>query len=113
MRVANAGRRFPDRVWITRQQPGHYDDRGEWEPGTAASILHRARVQPLGIEDANLVGGAQLSERLTVYVPVPDAARAARDEAEADTVRVGTDSYVVTESFSWPSHSKLVLLRET
>ena len=57
MRLANQGRRFPDTITRRRQAAGHYDAHGEWVPGTVVDVELRASVQPLGTEDAELVGG--------------------------------------------------------
>lgn len=87
---------------------------GEVEEGVVTEATFRASVQPLGLEDADLVGGAQLLHRLKVYVPIEDALVAAFDDRGADTVLHGGVEYVVEESRSWSgSHTRATLLRET
>ena len=65
------------------------------------------------LEDVDSVGGARLVNRQKVYIPRPDALRAASDRANADRVVIDGTEYVVEESQSWRSHTKAVLLRET
>lgn len=96
-----------------REGPGQYDGLGEFVPGPVVETELRASVQPLGTEDAELEGGSQLSARLAVWIPEPDALAAAFDDARADEVVYRGDTYVVTESFSWPNHTEARLLRET
>ena len=62
-------RRFPDAIVRRRQGPGTYNQYGEFESGQIVTIVLPASVQPLKLEDANFVGGAQLVERLKVYAP--------------------------------------------
>ena len=42
---------------------------GEVEPGQIVRTILPALVQPASLEDLNLEGGVQLSERLRVYIP--------------------------------------------
>ena len=74
---ALAIRRFPDTITRRRQEPGDYNLYGEWVEGAMVGTVLAASVQPLKLEDSDLVGGVQLSERLRVYVPAPDALAAA------------------------------------
>ena len=76
------------------------NDFGVFVPGTVEETTFRASIQPLGLEDADHAGGVQVSHRLNVYVPEPDALAAAFDEANADTVIVDGLEYSVEESQS-------------
>ena len=78
-------------------------------------------MQPLGLADAETAGGAQLRNRLRVFVPdarslvdLDDAPLvAAYDDREADRVRLGAGrTFVVESSMAWPGHVEAVLLRE-
>ena len=109
-----APRRFPDTITRRRQGPGGFDVHGEWKSGPVTEIELRASVQPLALEDADFVGGAQLVDRLKVYIPEPDALGAAFDDREADRVVIDSCEYVVEESRSWPgSHTRATILRAT
>ena len=64
--------------------------------------------------DADIAGGVSLVERLRIYVPEPDALRAAFDDAGADAVAWLGLEFTVEESRSWPgSHTRATVLRET
>ena len=63
-------RRFHQEVVRRRQGPGGRDDVGEYQEGPLVRTILPALVQPISLEDNNLVGGVQLSERLTIHVPV-------------------------------------------
>ena len=63
-------RRFPNEVVRQREGPGSRNDFGKWVPGQIVRTILPALVQPISLEDNNLTGGVQLSERLTVHVPV-------------------------------------------
>ena len=109
-----AARRFPDTITRRRRMPGYYHDQtGAYVEGSVEEVDLRASVQPLAIEDSDFVGGALLVERAKVYVPEPDALVAAFDQSVADEVLIGTKTYVVEESRSWPSHTRATVLRET
>ena len=112
MRPANP-RRFRHVVTRRRMAVGHRDEFGEWIPARRVETAFRASVQPLGQQDAELVGGSQLSDRRAVYIPEPDALRAAFDDGEADHVLFDGVDFVVTNSWSWPGHTKSHILRET
>lgn len=106
-------RRFPDTIIRRRQAPGAYNSAGEWTPGAVTETELRASVQPLALEDTDLVAGADLTERRKVYVPEADALRAAADDAMADEVEVDGVRFVVEESRSWPGspHTRATILR--
>ena len=107
-------RRFPDKITRRRQAPGATNSFGEFQPGATTEVTFAASVQPLKLEDSDLAGGVSLVERWVVFVPEPDALRAAFEDRNADTVIVFGTTFVVEESRSWPgSHSRAVLLRET
>ena len=109
-----AARRFPQTVTRRRTMPGYRNDHGEWVPGTVSETDLRASVQPVTLEDADHAAGVQVSHRLTIYVPEPDALAAAFDESVVDVVVYRGLDYVVEESQSWPgSHTRAILLRET
>ena len=46
------------------------NSRGEVEPGQLVRSILPAMLQPLSLEDNDLVGGSQLSERVKVYCPI-------------------------------------------
>ena len=103
-----------------REAPGGYDDTGRWQPGEVTETTLLASVQPLGLADAETVGGAQLRDRRRVFVPdarplgdLDDAPLvAAFSDREADRVRLAAGVFVVEFSESWPGHVEAVLLRE-
>ena len=105
--------KYPDTIIRQRQAPGMRGLHGEWVPGATTETELRANIQPLCLEDKDLVGGSQLSHQLKVYVPEPGALIAAFETAEADTVLVDSLEYVVVESMSWRGHHTMAtLLRE-
>ena len=53
----------------SRQGPSTRNIYGEIEPGATVTAVLPASVQPVSLEDQDFVGGAQLMERLKVYVP--------------------------------------------
>ena len=103
-----------------RESPGGYDNTGRWQPGAVVETTLLASVQPLGLTDAETGGGAQLRNRLRVFVsdarPLGDLDDApliaAFVDREADRVRLAEGVFVVTASESWPSHVEAILLRE-
>ena len=64
-----AARRFPTEIIRLRQAPGDFNVYGEYVPGATLETPLKANVQPVGLKDADIVGGAQLIERLKVFVP--------------------------------------------
>ena len=105
--------RFPHRIVRRRQESGTTNTFGEFVPGTVIEVEFAASVQPLKLEDSDLAGGVSLVERWVVFVPEPDALRAAFEDREADHVVVFSTTFVVEESRSWPSsHTRATLLRE-
>ena len=105
-------RRFPDTITRRRSGAGSYVN-GEWVLGSETEVDLRAAVQPLALEDADFAGGAQLQERLKVYLPASEGElRAAADDAPADVVVYGGKVYVVEESRTWPKFTRAMLLRE-
>ena len=107
-------RRFPDRITRRRHGPGDCNSAGEYVKGMVEEVGLAASVQPLSVEDVDVVEGARLSERLKVYVPEEGVLRPAFDDRLADVVVwLGTE-YTVIESRSWPgSHTRATILRET
>ena len=104
-----------------REAPGGYDNTGRWQPGAVVETTMHANVQPLGLADTETAGGAQLRDRLRVFVwgvgassPVDDDAPlvAAFSDRKADRVLIDGADYVVEFSESWPGHTEAVLLRE-
>ena len=107
-------RRFPDRIVRRREAPGDRNGAGEFVPGAITEIELRASVQPLKLADADIAGGAQLSETFKVYIPEPDALAAAFDDRQADAVRWNGATFTVIESRSWPGgHTRATILRAT
>jgi len=106
-------RRFPDTITRKRQAPGTRNQYGEFVPGVVTETALRASVQPLGLEDEDVVEGSRLLDRLKVYVPQPDALLAAFGDRQADKVDVdGGVDFVVEQSKSWRgSHTRAILLR--
>ena len=107
-------RRFPHTIIRRRTAPGERNEFGVYEPGVVTEKVMRANAQPLSLEDADQVGGVQVTHRLSVYVPDPDALAAAFMDDAADRVLYDGNEFVVEESQSWPgSHCRAILLRET
>ena len=107
-------RRFPDSITRRREAPGRRDDTGEFQPGAVTETELRASVQPITLEDVDSVSGAMLRNRRKVFVPVPDALRAASETASADHVVIDGIAFVVEESMSWRRHhTRAIVLRET
>ncbi len=75
--------------------------------------VFRASVQPLGLEDRELLEGARLVRRFKVFVPEPNALAAAFDDAKGDLVLVDGAEYIVESSESWPNHTKAIVSRTT
>ena len=85
---------------------------GEFVPGMVTETELRASVQPMSLKDADFAGGVQVSHRLSVHVPEPDALSAAFEDDAADRVVVGGLAYAVEESQSWRgSQTRAILLR--
>ena len=61
-------RRFRDIIIRRRSLPGMRDGFGEWQAGATMDVELRASVQPLKLEDVDLAGGVQLTQRLKCYV---------------------------------------------
>ena len=109
-----AARRFPDTLTRKRTMPGHRNEFGEYVEGSVEETTLRASVQPMSLEDADDAGGVSVSERLSVYVPEPDALSAAFEDSTADTVEVDGLEYLVEQSQSWRGHhTRAILLRAT
>ena len=107
-----AVRRFPATITRKRQTPGHRNEFGEWVPGEVTETEFPANVQPISLEDEDAVEGSRLDERLTVYIPQPQALLAAFDDRQADTVLVDGAEFTVEKSRSWRgSHTRAILLR--
>ena len=126
------------RITRRRQAPGSYID-GVWTPGAVTEAVLLASVQPLTLEDVDLVGGAQFSDRRKIYVGYLEHAvvssddlaalrwggtaegfaeasepplAAAYEDRGADRVLIDGADYVVESSMAWPSHVEAILLRE-
>ena len=106
-------RRFPDTITRKRQAPGTRNRFGEFVPGEVTTTELRASIQPISLEDEDVLEGERLLERLKVYVPEPDALIAAFGDRQADKVDVdGGVDFVVEQSKSWRgSHTRAILLR--
>ena len=111
----NLHRRFPDRITRRRRSPVDYDRFGDRVDAYMVETELRAAVQPIALEDSDLVSGAQLVERLKVYVPASsgDLRAASDDLGEADQVDYKGRRYTVEESRAWPKFTRATLLRET
>lgn len=106
-------RRFPDTITRWRHASGQYNGDGEYEPGPLTETELRASVQPVTLQDIDSEAGARLQERRKVYVPLPDALRAASDDAVADRVLIGGVAFVVEDSMSWRHHTHAIVLRSS
>ncbi len=107
-------RRFRDIIVRRRQAEGERDETGKYVDGPTTETELRASVQPLGLEYLLGANGLHLKDRLVVYVPEPEALRAAHeDRIPPDRVAVGGEEYVVDQSHSWGKHTRAVLLRQT
>ena len=105
-------RRFPDTIARKRQTPGHRNDFGEFVPGATEETEFPASVQPISLEDEDAVEGSRLDERLTVYIPQPQALVAAFGDREADICVVDGVEYTVEKTRSWRgSHTRAIVLR--
>lgn len=107
-----APRRFPDRIVRLREAAGDYGEDGVYVAGTVVERELRAAVQPLTLQDVDSPGGAVLSDRRKVYIPLPSALRAAAEDVKADKVMLAGEVYVVDESMAWRGHTQAILLRE-
>ena len=108
-----AARRFPDRIVRRRQGTTTVNEFGEEVRGPETLTELRASLQPVANEDLDLVEGARLVERWTVYVPEADALIAARETQPADQVILhGRGEFVVERAFLWANHTKAIILRE-
>ena len=107
-------RRFPHEIVRRRTSAETFNQYGEPIPGTETLTGLRANLQPIARQDLDLVGGERLLERITAYVPEPDALLAIREAGPADKVMVqDRGEFVVESSASWfGSHTRAVLLRE-
>lgn len=71
-------------------------------------------MQPVSLEDDISGGdGARVVERVKVFIPEPDALRAAFETGKADRVRWFNREYKVERSEAWGKYSQAVLFRET
>ena len=111
----NLHRRFPDTITRRRRAPVDYDKYGDRVKAYMVETELRAAVQPIALEDRDLVSGAQLVERLKVFVPASsgDLRAASDDLGEADKVVYGGKVYTVEESRTWPRFTRATLLRES
>ena len=112
----NLNRRFRDTIIRRRRSPVDYDAYGDRvDNAYMVETELKCAVQPLSLEDADLVGGAQLIERLKCYVPASsgDLRAASDDLGEADQVEYQGKVYVVEESRTWPKFTRATLLRES
>lgn len=101
-------RRFPDTITRKRETPGHRNENGVYVPGSTETVDFAANVQPISLEDNEFVGGSQLSQRLTVYMPQADAL------VPEDSVDYDGHEFTVEESQFWQrSHTRAIILRET
>ena len=62
-------RRFPNEVIRRRVGPESYNEFGEHVPGAVVTAILPGAIEPVSLEDNELVGGQQLSERIRVFVP--------------------------------------------
>ena len=109
-------RRFPDTITRRRRSPVDYDNFGDRvDNAYRVETELKCAVQPLSLEDLDLVEGSRLVERLKVYVPARsgDLRAAADDLGEADRVVYKGKVYMVEESRTWPKFTRATLLRET
>ena len=104
-------RRFPDTITRRREAPGERNEFGEWTPGAMSEKEFPASVQPLGLEDRELLEGARLVRRFKVYIPEPGALAAAFDDAGGDRVLFDGAEYAVESSESWLDHTKAIIVR--
>ena len=109
-----AARRFPHEIVRRRTSAETFNEYGEPIPGTETLTGLWANLQPLTRQDLDLIGGNRLLERITAYVPEPDALLAIRESGPGDKVMIqDRGEFVVESSASWfGSHTRAVLLRE-
>ena len=89
------------------------DRAGNYIPGDIVETEFPASVQPLQVEDVDVVEGARLIDRRKIYIPEPNALAAAFRNSRADHVLIGTQDFVVEESRSWPTFTRATLLDAT
>ena len=107
-------RRFPDTITRLRETPAERNSAGEHVQDATVETELAASVQPISLSDADIVGGAQLSESFKIFIPSPDALVAAVDDSVADRVLWNGKTFTVVESRSWSrSHTRATVLRET
>ena len=113
-----SGRRFPHTITRQRQTPGHFNQYGEFVPGSTLTHDFRANVQPLSLTDDLLSEGARIMERIKIYVPIDESRptvpplRAAETDTEPDKVLYNSKTYQVEESWFWGDHVLATALRQ-
>ena len=109
-----AVRRFPHEIIRRRRGPDTVNAYGEAEPGTETLTALQANLQPISRDDLVLADGDRLRERITAYVPEPDALLAVRENAPSDHVLIQErGEFTVESSATWfGSHTRAILLRE-
>lgn len=92
-------RRFPETITRIRTTGRRVD--GLWVDDEPVETEHRCSVQPVELESLPEREGDRPVERLKVYVPEPDALRAANDDGPADWVNWMNRAYLVERSENW------------
>lgn len=81
--------RFRRPLTVTREQPGQYVD-GIWQPGTSETLTARCSVQPIGVNDMDLLPeGRRDRQAFALYGKTE--LRMADDNAETNADRVEID----------------------
>ena len=106
-------KRFPDTITRRRESPGMRNNFGEWIPGSTTDEEFSASVQPVSLEDENLLEGARSIERIKVLIPEPDVLRAAFDDAAADVVVFESREFTTEKTMAWPKHTAAIASRTT
>ncbi len=114
MRMRLSLRRFPDTITRIRTSGRRVD--GLWQNDLPQESQHRCSVQPVELESEPEREGDRVVERVKVFVPEPDALRAANDTGPADEVRWFNRMYMVEHSEDWGNgprqrYTQAVLLR--
>ena len=109
MKMRLSLRRFPDTITRIRKTGRRVN--GLWVDDPPVETTHRCTVQPVSLESEPEREGERPIERVRVFVPKPDALRAANDDGEADLVRWFNREYTVERSEAWGIYTQAILLR--
>ena len=87
-----SARRFPDQITRTRSLTGAYNEYGEYVEGAVRFTVLRCSVQPIELDDDDIAGGSQLTDRLRIYLPSGEEAEVI-SFGRSDNFRWGKDVF--------------------